>query len=59
MTFLVQIKEVLENPHLLTVIKIEEAGDEIVSNAISFALYKGMLLLVLSLNIIQLLTLHF
>ncbi|NXX03253.1 TRPM8 protein, partial [Larus smithsonianus] len=35
------IKEVLENPHLLTVIKIEEAGDEIVSNAISFALYKG------------------
>ncbi|XP_066855705.1 transient receptor potential cation channel subfamily M member 8 isoform X13 [Anser cygnoides] len=34
------IKEVLENPHLLTVIKIEEAGDEIVSNAISFALYK-------------------
>ncbi|NWX44990.1 TRPM8 protein, partial [Steatornis caripensis] len=35
------IKEVLENPHLLTVIKIEEAGDEIVSNAISYALYKG------------------
>uniref|UniRef100_A0A672VDS6 Transient receptor potential cation channel subfamily M member 8 n=1 Tax=Strigops habroptila TaxID=2489341 RepID=A0A672VDS6_STRHB len=35
------IKEVLENPHLLTVIKIEEAGDEIVSNAISFALYKA------------------
>ncbi|KAF2985928.1 hypothetical protein EK904_013985 [Melospiza melodia maxima] len=35
------IKEVLESPHLLTVIKIEEAGDEIVSNAISFALYKG------------------
>ncbi|XP_019378904.1 PREDICTED: transient receptor potential cation channel subfamily M member 8 [Gavialis gangeticus] len=34
-------KEVLENPHLLTVIKIEEAGDEIVSNAISFALYKA------------------
>ncbi|XP_060137605.1 transient receptor potential cation channel subfamily M member 8 isoform X1 [Zootoca vivipara] len=37
------IKEVLENPHLLTVIKIEEAGDEIVSNAISFALYKELL----------------
>uniref|UniRef100_A0A8C3LY77 Transient receptor potential cation channel subfamily M member 8 n=1 Tax=Chrysolophus pictus TaxID=9089 RepID=A0A8C3LY77_CHRPC len=35
------IKEVLENPHLLTVIKTEEAGDEIVSNAISFALYKA------------------
>uniref|UniRef100_A0A8C8SN76 Transient receptor potential cation channel subfamily M member 8 n=1 Tax=Pelusios castaneus TaxID=367368 RepID=A0A8C8SN76_9SAUR len=35
------IKEILENPHLLTVIKIEEAGDEIVSNAISFALYKA------------------
>ncbi|KFV62652.1 Transient receptor potential cation channel subfamily M member 8 [Dryobates pubescens] len=35
------IKEVLESPHLLTVIKIEEAGDEIVSNAIAFALYKG------------------
>uniref|UniRef100_A0A803TAX0 Transient receptor potential cation channel subfamily M member 8 n=1 Tax=Anolis carolinensis TaxID=28377 RepID=A0A803TAX0_ANOCA len=35
------IKEVLENPHLLTVIKIEEAGDEIVSNAISYALYKA------------------
>ncbi|XP_053140753.1 transient receptor potential cation channel subfamily M member 8-like isoform X3 [Hemicordylus capensis] len=35
------IKEVLESPHLLTVIKIEEAGDEIVSNAISFALYKA------------------
>ncbi|KAJ6651113.1 hypothetical protein lerEdw1_000797, partial [Lerista edwardsae] len=34
-------KEVLENPHLLTVIKIEEAGDEVVSNAISFALYKA------------------
>ncbi|XP_048362182.1 LOW QUALITY PROTEIN: transient receptor potential cation channel subfamily M member 8 [Sphaerodactylus townsendi] len=36
-----EIKEVLENPHLLTVIKIEEAGDEIVSNAISYALYKA------------------
>ncbi|XP_062972120.1 transient receptor potential cation channel subfamily M member 8 isoform X1 [Elgaria multicarinata webbii] len=35
------IKEVLENPHLLTVIKIEEAGDEIVTNAISYALYKA------------------
>ncbi|XP_046799508.1 transient receptor potential cation channel subfamily M member 8 isoform X4 [Gallus gallus] len=35
------IKEVLENPHLLTVIKTEEAGDEIVSNAIAFALYKA------------------
>nr|XP_056712102.1 transient receptor potential cation channel subfamily M member 8 isoform X1 [Euleptes europaea] len=35
------IKEVLENPHLLTVIKIEEAGDEVVSNAISYALYKA------------------
>ncbi|KAF7243629.1 Transient receptor potential cation channel subfamily M member 8 [Varanus komodoensis] len=39
--FLAQIKEVLENPHLLTVIKIEEAGDEVVSNAISYALYKA------------------
>ncbi|XP_025025677.1 transient receptor potential cation channel subfamily M member 8 [Python bivittatus] len=35
------IKEIFENPHLLTVIKIEEAGDEIVSNAISYALYKA------------------
>lgn len=36
-----QLKEILESSHLLTVIKIEEAGDEIVSNAISYALYKG------------------
>uniref|UniRef100_A0A4X2ME05 Transient receptor potential cation channel subfamily M member 8 n=1 Tax=Vombatus ursinus TaxID=29139 RepID=A0A4X2ME05_VOMUR len=35
------LKEILENPHLLTVIKMEEAGDEIVSNAISYALYKA------------------
>ncbi|XP_013913955.1 PREDICTED: transient receptor potential cation channel subfamily M member 8-like, partial [Thamnophis sirtalis] len=35
------IKEILENPHLLTVIKIEDAGDEIVSNAISYALFKA------------------
>lgn len=36
-----QLKEILECPHLLTVIKMEEAGDEVVSNAISYALYKG------------------
>lgn len=36
-----QLKEILESSHLLTVIKMEEAGDEIVSNAISYALYKG------------------
>uniref|UniRef100_A0A8C5WCS7 Transient receptor potential cation channel subfamily M member 8 n=1 Tax=Leptobrachium leishanense TaxID=445787 RepID=A0A8C5WCS7_9ANUR len=35
------IKEIMENLHLLTVIKMEQAGDEIVSNAISFALYKA------------------
>uniref|UniRef100_A0A8C0C9B0 Transient receptor potential cation channel subfamily M member 8 n=1 Tax=Balaenoptera musculus TaxID=9771 RepID=A0A8C0C9B0_BALMU len=35
------LKEILESSHLLTVIKIEEAGDEIVSNAISYALYKA------------------
>ncbi|XP_038605279.1 transient receptor potential cation channel subfamily M member 8 [Tachyglossus aculeatus] len=35
------LKEILENPHLLTVIKMEEAGDEIVSSAISYALYKA------------------
>ncbi|XP_012878540.1 PREDICTED: transient receptor potential cation channel subfamily M member 8 [Dipodomys ordii] len=35
------LKEILENSHLLTVIKMEEAGDEIVSNAISYALYKA------------------
>ncbi|KFO32444.1 Transient receptor potential cation channel subfamily M member 8 [Fukomys damarensis] len=35
------LKEILESSHLLTVIKMEEAGDEIVSNAISFALYKA------------------
>ncbi|KAM9305156.1 transient receptor potential cation channel subfamily M member 8 [Gastrophryne carolinensis] len=34
-------KEIMENLHLLTVIKIEHAGDEIVSNAICFALYKA------------------
>ncbi|XP_072275208.1 transient receptor potential cation channel subfamily M member 8-like [Pyxicephalus adspersus] len=33
-------KEIMEHMHLLTVIKMEQAGDEIVSNAISFALYK-------------------
>lgn len=38
---LFQIKEIMEHLHLLTIIKIEQAGDEIVSNAISFALYKG------------------
>ncbi|XP_007653247.1 transient receptor potential cation channel subfamily M member 8 isoform X1 [Cricetulus griseus] len=36
-----QLKEILECSHLLTVIKMEEAGDEIVSNAISYALYKA------------------
>lgn len=36
-----QLKEIVESSHLLTVIKMEEAGDEIVSNAISYALYKG------------------
>lgn len=36
-----QLKEVLESSHLLTVIKMEEAGDEVVSNAVSYALYKG------------------
>ncbi|KAM7339676.1 hypothetical protein ACRRTK_000291 [Alexandromys fortis] len=35
------LKEILECPHLLTVIKMEEAGDEVVSNAISYALYKA------------------
>ncbi|XP_070614671.1 transient receptor potential cation channel subfamily M member 8 [Erythrolamprus reginae] len=35
------IKEILENPHLLTIIKTEDAGDEIVSNAISYALFKA------------------
>uniref|UniRef100_A0A8C0RQ06 Transient receptor potential cation channel subfamily M member 8 n=1 Tax=Canis lupus familiaris TaxID=9615 RepID=A0A8C0RQ06_CANLF len=35
------LKEILESSHLLTVIKMEEAGDEIVSNAISYALYKA------------------
>ncbi|OBS72251.1 hypothetical protein A6R68_13170, partial [Neotoma lepida] len=35
------LREILECPHLLTVIKMEEAGDEIVSNAISYALYKA------------------
>uniref|UniRef100_A0A8C9BCL1 Transient receptor potential cation channel subfamily M member 8 n=1 Tax=Phocoena sinus TaxID=42100 RepID=A0A8C9BCL1_PHOSS len=35
------LKEILESSHLLTIIKIEEAGDEIVSNAISYALYKA------------------
>ncbi|XP_068103068.1 transient receptor potential cation channel subfamily M member 8 isoform X2 [Hyperolius riggenbachi] len=35
------IKEIMEHLHLLTVIKIEQAGDEIVSNAICFALYKA------------------
>ncbi|XP_075463467.1 transient receptor potential cation channel subfamily M member 8 isoform X1 [Ascaphus truei] len=35
------IKEIMDNMHLLTIIKMEQAGDEIVSNAISFALYKA------------------
>ncbi|KAM4698373.1 transient receptor potential cation channel subfamily M member 8 [Rhinophrynus dorsalis] len=35
------IKEIMENLHLLTVIKMDQAGDEIVSNAISYALYKA------------------
>uniref|UniRef100_A0A8C3YSY2 Transient receptor potential cation channel subfamily M member 8 n=1 Tax=Catagonus wagneri TaxID=51154 RepID=A0A8C3YSY2_9CETA len=35
------LKEILESSHLLTVIKMEEAGDEIVSNAIAYALYKA------------------
>ncbi|KAG5214517.1 hypothetical protein JEQ12_000093 [Ovis aries] len=35
------LKEIVESSHLLTVIKMEEAGDEIVSNAISYALYKA------------------
>ncbi|XP_039204988.1 transient receptor potential cation channel subfamily M member 8 isoform X7 [Crotalus tigris] len=35
------IKEILENPHLITVIRIEDAGDEIVSNAISYGLFKA------------------
>ncbi|NP_001155066.1 transient receptor potential cation channel, subfamily M, member 8 L homeolog isoform X1 [Xenopus laevis] len=35
------VKEIMENLHLLTVIKIDQAGDEIVSSAISFALYKA------------------
>uniref|UniRef100_A0A8C0TUR5 Transient receptor potential cation channel subfamily M member 8 n=1 Tax=Canis lupus familiaris TaxID=9615 RepID=A0A8C0TUR5_CANLF len=37
----IKLKEILESSHLLTVIKMEEAGDEIVSNAISYALYKA------------------
>ncbi|XP_077011624.1 transient receptor potential cation channel subfamily M member 8 isoform X4 [Tamandua tetradactyla] len=36
-----KLKEILESSHLLTVIKMEEAGDEVVSNAISYALYKA------------------
>ncbi|KAM5152903.1 transient receptor potential cation channel subfamily M member 8 [Mantella aurantiaca] len=40
-TWIRWIKEIMEHLHLLTVIKIEQAGDEIVSNAISFALYKA------------------
>ncbi|KAM4869434.1 LOW QUALITY PROTEIN: transient receptor potential cation channel subfamily M member 8-like [Urocitellus parryii] len=35
------LKEILESSHLLTVIKMEEAGNEIVSNAVSYALYKA------------------
>ncbi|NP_001155067.1 transient receptor potential cation channel subfamily M member 8b L homeolog [Xenopus laevis] len=35
------VKEIMESPHLLTVITIDEAGDETVSNAISSALYKA------------------
>eukprot|EP00079_Xenopus_tropicalis_P029951 XP_012825656.1 PREDICTED: transient receptor potential cation channel subfamily M member 8b isoform X2 [Xenopus tropicalis] len=35
------IKEIMESPNLLTVIKIDEAGDETVSDAISAALYKA------------------
>ncbi|XP_069472096.1 transient receptor potential cation channel subfamily M member 8 isoform X1 [Ambystoma mexicanum] len=40
-TWIRWVKEIMEHLHLLTVIKIDEAGDEIVSTAISFALYKA------------------
>ncbi|KAM4026122.1 transient receptor potential cation channel subfamily M member 8 isoform 1-T1 [Anomaloglossus baeobatrachus] len=40
-TWIRWIKEIMEHMHLLTVIKIEQAGDEIVSNAISYALFKA------------------
>ncbi|XP_069841298.1 transient receptor potential cation channel subfamily M member 8 [Dendropsophus ebraccatus] len=40
-TWIRWIKEIMDNLHLLTVIKMEQAGDEIVTNAISFALYKA------------------
>ncbi|KAG9473373.1 hypothetical protein GDO78_016513, partial [Eleutherodactylus coqui] len=40
-TWIRWIKEIMEHLHLLTVIKMDQAGDEIVSNAISFALYKA------------------
>ncbi|XP_029463788.1 transient receptor potential cation channel subfamily M member 8 [Rhinatrema bivittatum] len=40
-TWIRWFKEIMESLHLLTVIKIEEAGDEMVSNAISYGLYKA------------------
>ncbi|XP_063789308.1 transient receptor potential cation channel subfamily M member 8-like [Pseudophryne corroboree] len=40
-TWIQWIKEIMENVHLLTVIKMEQDGDEFVSHAISFALYKA------------------
>ncbi|XP_075140021.1 transient receptor potential cation channel subfamily M member 8-like [Leptodactylus fuscus] len=40
-TWIQWIKEIMEQLHLLTVIKMDQAGDEIVSNAISYALYKA------------------
>ncbi|CAN2389133.1 Transient receptor potential cation channel [Pristimantis euphronides] len=40
-TWIRWIKEIMDHLHLLTVIKMDQAGDEIVSNAISFALYKA------------------
>ncbi|KAG8559262.1 hypothetical protein GDO81_017281 [Engystomops pustulosus] len=40
-TWIRWIKEIMEHLHLLTVIKMEQAGDELVSNAISYALYKA------------------
>ncbi|XP_056391968.1 transient receptor potential cation channel subfamily M member 8 isoform X3 [Hyla sarda] len=40
-TWIRWIKEIMDNLHLLTVIKMEQAGDEFVTNAISFALYKA------------------
>ncbi|XP_077128498.1 transient receptor potential cation channel subfamily M member 8 isoform X3 [Ranitomeya variabilis] len=40
-TWIRWIKEIMEHMHLLTVIKMEQAGDEIVTNAISYALFKA------------------